>query len=61
MNVDFDTIFHGAEVLAALPIAWKINRVLNRLLDQLEEFPLHRHVSIGGHEMIQYPRNVKID
>jgi hypothetical protein len=41
-------------LLAILGICWKANRVLNRFLDVLREFPPHRHV---GNQVL-YPKDM---
>ena len=55
-NLDLDTTAHIAELLAAvvtiigffaaiLPVVWKVNRFITKLMDMLADFPLHRHVN----------------
>lgn len=55
---DLDNIVHIVELAGAIPILWKANRCLNRFLDNLEDYPLHRHVELNGAELIQYPKGV---
>lgn len=42
-------------LLVLLGLAWKGNRVLNRWIDLLGEYPLHKHV---GNEVF-YPKGMK--
>lgn len=50
-----DAWAHIAELIAAGPILWKANRFMNKILDERENFPPHRH--INGN--ILYPRGLK--
>ena len=52
MKLDIDIIIHLSEMLIIIPVIWKANRVVTRILDALESFPPHRH--INGH--IIYPK-----
>lgn len=43
--MNLDLILHAIEACAVLPIAWKVNRVLNRYLDVFKDHPPHRHIN----------------
>lgn len=40
---------HASEIVVSLfvilPVAWKVFRVANRILDVMKDFPPHRHVN----------------
>lgn len=47
-----DLLFHAGNLAVVLGIGWKVNRVANRILDVLADFPPHRHVN----GKISYPK-----
>lgn len=51
--MSIDVLFHSVELSAMIGLAWKANRVLNRHLDILKDFPPHRHIN----GKIIYPRD----
>jgi hypothetical protein len=50
-----DILFPAGNFTILLAIAWKVNRMANRILDVLEDFPPHRHVN----GKIIYPSDYK--
>lgn len=57
--MSLDTILHIGWTLGGLPLAWKAFTILSKLANQLEEYPLHRHVFVGGAELIEYPKGTE--
>jgi len=44
--VSFDNYIHATDLVLGLlfsPFAWKLNRAINKYLDERENFPPHRH------------------
>lgn len=48
-----------AALLVILEVAWKAISALNRFTTLLQEYPLHKHVRVGGREKIMYPHGMQ--
>jgi len=57
--MSFDNYIHATELVLGLlcsPFAWKLNRAVNKYLDERENYPPHRHIRNGD---ILYPKGLK--
>lgn len=60
--MSFDHYIHIAELVLGVvfsPFAWKLNRAVNKYLDERDNFPPHRHGRGSQLGEIYYPKGLR--